>query len=52
MYCFWKGLSTQDVTRVFSYDDGFKFKLVRYCAIKPLAELSDAIIHTVNLQAS
>ncbi|EJC6937350.1 DUF4435 domain-containing protein [Vibrio parahaemolyticus] len=40
----------------YSCDDGFKFKLARYCDIEPLAELSDAIIYTVNegayLQAS
>ncbi|PQJ83519.1 DUF4435 domain-containing protein [Aliivibrio sifiae] len=40
----------------YSYDDGFKFKLARYCDIEPLAELSGAILHTINegvyLQAS
>ncbi|EGQ9817923.1 DUF4435 domain-containing protein [Vibrio antiquarius] len=32
----------------YSYDDGFKFKLARYCDTEPLTELSDAIMHTVN----
>ncbi|ASK78757.1 hypothetical protein CF386_06990 [Paraphotobacterium marinum] len=32
----------------YSCDDGFKFKLARYCDIEPLAELSNAIIYTVN----
>ncbi|MEZ9733439.1 DUF4435 domain-containing protein [Vibrio cyclitrophicus] len=40
----------------YSCDDGFKFKLARYCDTEPLAELSDAIMYTLNegvyLQAS
>ncbi|EKF9421669.1 DUF4435 domain-containing protein [Vibrio cholerae] len=32
----------------YKYDDGFKFKLARYCDTEPLADLSDAIKYTVN----
>lgn len=32
----------------YKYDDGFKFKLARYCDTEPLAELGDAIRHSVN----
>jgi hypothetical protein len=32
----------------YSFDDGFKFKLARYCNTEPLVELGDAIIHTVT----
>lgn len=40
----------------YSCDEGFKFKLARYCDTEPLNELSEAIFHTVKegpyLQAS
>ncbi|TKG33801.1 DUF4435 domain-containing protein [Vibrio sp. F13] len=32
----------------YSYDEGFKFRLARYCDTEPLAELSDAILHTAD----
>ncbi|EMA2435306.1 TPA: DUF4435 domain-containing protein [Vibrio vulnificus] len=32
----------------YSLDDGFKFKLARYCDTQPLSELSAAIVHTVT----
>ncbi|MGR3968555.1 DUF4435 domain-containing protein [Shewanella sp. 1180_01] len=32
----------------YSCDNGFKFKLARYCNTEPLAELGDAIIHTIK----
>ncbi|MGR5240805.1 DUF4435 domain-containing protein [Photobacterium damselae] len=33
----------------YKYDDGFKFKLARYCDTEPLIELGDAINYTVNI---
>ena len=61
---FWKRLPTQGLREYlalkgssYSSDDGFKFKLARYCDIEPLVDLRGAIIYTVNnegtyLQAS
>ncbi|WP_279143986.1 DUF4435 domain-containing protein [Photobacterium phosphoreum] len=33
----------------YKYDDGFKFRLARYCDTEPLSDLSDAIKYTVNI---
>jgi len=32
----------------YSIDDGFKFKLARYCNTEPLEELGEAVMHTVK----